>query len=276
MYNQKSIQSIRNFTLIELLVVIAIIAILAGMLLPALNAARIRARTISCISNCKQIGTAAIGYVGDNDGYNVPSYPQYKMGSGGITWLGERDENSAINLKTSILMTYLSDNWSVLICPDAEKHFGPMPDPEKINQGTGYGYNMYGVGSQRYLGKSSYVGMKNIARPSQTITFADAINSTTSDSFGQPLFLIYGPLSVGTDGTLSAPGSPGSREHSNNIHFRHSNDTANFVWVDGHATNERYSFLKPGDGRFTASKIGNIGTLKCDKYYTPMKEDVQL
>lgn len=86
-----------RFTLIELLVVIAIIAILAAMLLPALQSARDRGKTISCVSNHKQVGAAFQQYANDHDGIMIPACLEYNKHQSDWNWAYSLVMNNYVN-----------------------------------------------------------------------------------------------------------------------------------------------------------------------------------
>jgi prepilin-type N-terminal cleavage/methylation domain-containing protein/prepilin-type processing-associated H-X9-DG protein len=111
------------FTLVELLVVIAIIAVLAALLLPALSAAKARARRIACLSNVKQFGLAFQLYAGDNGDQVLPNMdgPDVPLGQTWVTgWEGMPgpDCTNIILLQQSLVGPYLPAP-KVWQCPSA-------------------------------------------------------------------------------------------------------------------------------------------------------------
>lgn len=133
-------QNKQAFTLIELLVVISIIALLVGILLPALGAARKTAQRAVCLSNQRQIGVGLMGYTTNNDGF-LP-YKLYQEGGFEVYWwhrmildgaaAGSAEEGANSNL----------------VCPSDISPYLPSPattppDPAYENVRSSYGINQY-------------------------------------------------------------------------------------------------------------------------------------
>ena len=159
--------TIGSFTLIELLVVIAIIAILAGMLLPALNKARERARTSTCISRLKNLGVAIEGYCADNQDH----YPHLNGPAG--HWIQYIHSYTASGSEGhSVIATMEKVNNNPFYCPEVKNPAYWTP---------GYGGFIYGAMAKTWDNQMATTTYKNgsCGAPSGTILIADCSEGDT-------------------------------------------------------------------------------------------------